>query len=612
MFEVGNKICGTAESNKHYGITNASMLLAEITEITTDNTMQVKILAHIDSSKVGSVFTVTDDENLFSIVPEEIEKEILASIAKEHENVGWKQDSGFSFSQDIIEKVRDNSIYVNGGFISRSVVMDMMVPLHLIQKVGINIDTLHTIPCMDDDVEGQAVALIGQVSSFTTDTKIVKIIEDSSNPAVKEKLIEILSNDASPWKQVEELKDFGAIIFQNTTFEYEGETFDFSNQILIISDIVNDQLMIKFMPLWYQIYGYEWSDELNSSIEEYNRDGYVKTLNGLYNSIIEEERKRVRKEMFDKFSKDFPMIQRRGIENTLSGIEENIQMFREKLVNALKDEERYRMQLFYLINGRPSEAIQEFKEYIETLGDRLKSVRVDGDYLIMCLEHPLSFYDEELWEVLRDNEDSIIYDCQSWITSLMHDIFEHGKYELTFEQRFTVNLSSKYVEATRDFEYFDRKEGEGTTGIPNPHLYYYNCWGDYESIIRSLIEKYDLVMMTSQIQASIGSLNLSDNPVMERFIEDELTNDIFQNIPCLINKESGERISIKQYRENNNIEKQVSAFYQKYHDLYTVQTPTEDQISQAKTAICEYESLNKIAKKELENDYMQIKRLIEE
>ena len=69
MFEVGNKICGTAESNKHYGITNASMLLAEITEITTDNTMQVKILAHIDSSKVGSVFTVTADENLFSIVP---------------------------------------------------------------------------------------------------------------------------------------------------------------------------------------------------------------------------------------------------------------------------------------------------------------------------------------------------------------------------------------------------------------------------------------------------------------------------------------------------------------------------------------------------------------
>ena len=119
-------------------------------------------------------------------------------------------------------------------------------------------------------------------------------------------------------------------------------------------------------------------------------------------------------------------------------------------------------------------------------------------------------------------------------------------------------------------------------------------------------------MMTSQIQASIGSLNLSDNPVMERFIEDELTNDVFQNIPCLINKESGERITIKQYRENNNIEKQVSAFYQKYHDLYTVQTPTEEQISQAKAAISEYESLNEIAKKELENDYMQIKRLIEE
>ena len=53
MFEVGNKICGTAESNKHYGITNASMLLAEITEITTD-TMQIKILAHTRTAMVES------------------------------------------------------------------------------------------------------------------------------------------------------------------------------------------------------------------------------------------------------------------------------------------------------------------------------------------------------------------------------------------------------------------------------------------------------------------------------------------------------------------------------------------------------------------------------
>lgn len=55
--------------------------------------------------------------------------------------------------------------------------------------------------------------------------------------------------------------------------------------------------------------------------------------------------------------------------------------------------------------------------------------------------------------------------------------------------------------------------------FPNPHHYYYNCWGSYGPAIIKLINEYNLEEMFYQIKAAMGSLNFTDYPVVGSFIE---------------------------------------------------------------------------------------------
>ena len=112
--------------------------------------------------------------------------------------------------------------------------------------------------------------------------------------------------------------------------------------------------------------------------------------------------------------------------------------------------------------------------------------------------------------------------------------------------------------------------------------------------------------------ASIGSLNLSDTPVMEKFIENELVSSRFYDIPCIVDKKTGKRITIRDYKKNNDISKITNDYYRKYEQLLTIETATEEQKELAKEALVEYETLGQYAQSELETDYELIKKLIEE
>lgn len=66
-----------------------------------------------------------------------------------------------------------------------------------------------------------------------------------------------------------------------------------------------------------------------------------------------------------------------------------------------------------------------------------------------------------------------------------------------------------------------------TSIFRNPHHKHYDCWGNYSTLIKKLIQQYDFIQLFLQIKAAVGSINLVDYTVLARFKDD--INNYYNN-----------------------------------------------------------------------------------
>ena len=84
---------------------------------------------------------------------------------------------------------------------------------------------------------------------------------------------------------------------------------------------------------------------------------------------------------------------------------------------------------------------------------------------------------------------------------------------IMFEDVITINFSNLSFTGQNIPSYYNRPQSL----MRNPHHEYFNCWGNYSTIIRQLIQKYSFMQMFMQIKAAVGSLNLTDYTVLNYF-----------------------------------------------------------------------------------------------
>lgn len=573
MFEIGNKITGTLASNSKYGVTNTGMLCGEVVDTYKDNEgkdmIEVKIINHIDSKQEERNYAIENSEEFFRLISEEEVAELKKTI--EVDKTSWVTDSGKQFCRElnrILGNIK-NVVTVHSNkycWISKNLILELLLPFYAANKEfylsSIDVSLIHA-PSGDDKIEEKMVSILSYAASKMTEFPIINIVNTKDNPKVRESLENVLSIDASPWHKQEYDFPDGVAVYRNSEMEIiegeeKGKVEDFSNQLLVLANGVNDRLMISLMPFLYEFLEIsmdkqdmpqEFIEAWKESLIDKNRDTFVESLNNAYEEMIKLERQRKRKEMLDKFSKRLPELRKNEYERKITDIKNRISDYETSLKNQYRELETYNSKLFYLMNGKPSEKLGEFGEFINNLGEKLKTISITGDdKIILCIESDLSFFDEDQWDILKESDGSYINRVGGYRRQLMYDIFDTKKLVMTFEQKLTIELGYFNIYATRRLDEYNNDAGEGLTGIPNPHLHYYNCWGDYLNMIRSLAEKYDLTMLVSQIIAAISSLNLSDGTVVESFISSELEDRHFIDIPCLRNTETGERFSIRTYK----------------------------------------------------------------
>lgn len=131
---------------------------------------------------------------------------------------------------------------------------------------------------------------------------------------------------------------------------------------------------------------------------------------------------------------------------------------------------------------------------------------------------PLLNYDKEAAKAYYRRR---IKDCGE---TVRHDIFKlmfiDEKVVLKFDEEILIDFARGNIQARDGNLYHGNNYNEV---FPNPHHAGYNCWGSYGATIAGLINSYSIEELFYQIKTAVGSLNFSDPPVMNVFI-DKLDN----------------------------------------------------------------------------------------
>lgn len=158
----------------------------------------------------------------------------------------------------------------------------------------------------------------------------------------------------------------------------------------------------------------------------------------------------------------------------------------------------------------------------------IEAVTVRDSKLYFSCTAPVTQYDRDA-ALMYYNKTLVPSHPINAFTKLFKAVFIDEKYVLHFTDNIIVSFNDCGITAhNRDIAV----NYHTVRGLPNPHHFYYNCWGSYEAIIAELISQYNYMQLLLQIKAAVGSLNMTDYTVLNRFKEHIISNSD-DPVPCV-------------------------------------------------------------------------------
>ena len=142
----------------------------------------------------------------------------------------------------------------------------------------------------------------------------------------------------------------------------------------------------------------------------------------------------------------------------------------------------------------------------------------------IMLRTPLFNFNEDiLKEMLKDPEKYLISEDMFIYKLFKNTLTENCKYEIVFTTPIAINLAenSVLIDGFR-MTYSSAREitisaAKCMNGIPNPHLGFFNCWGQNGPELIKLLNKSKYEEFFLALIATAGNLNLSDVTVVDKF-----------------------------------------------------------------------------------------------
>lgn len=229
------------------------------------------------------------------------------------------------------------------------------------------------------------------------------------------------------------------------------------------------------------------------------------------------------RKLLDGFETIYERKECEKIKDEIFGIDRRIEDINESIGEYFKRRNDACIRLMGLEKKIADGFESEMMEYF-LCNSRLVLDQVDGTNMYFSVKDYLEYFDSEMAERTIGNKQSFVYEYglsrrgsngAEKAKKLMTEIFvsENPRLKIRFCASYMFNLNGN-VRAMQnsDFGY------EFAGYMPNPHIDRFQCMGNYQQVINTLLMKRDYIGAVEQCIASCKSLNWGDHTVMCEFM----------------------------------------------------------------------------------------------
>lgn len=203
-------------------------------------------------------------------------------------------------------------------------------------------------------------------------------------------------------------------------------------------------------------------------------------------------------------------------ESKLRQINNNIQSVRNNIRNYEESLERYYNNL--ALYNRELNAFQALKpDDVSTLIETIKNtkaielINATNSRLVLRVTAPLQYFTPSDFEAYERNMNSTfhqVYDRYPIIKQILHKIFVTREYKLILQAVINIDINTNSENILRI--YVNQQDDTDYNTLPNPHLFYYNCWDKARSEINKFIANNEFDLALLQMVAAVQSVNVAE------------------------------------------------------------------------------------------------------
>jgi hypothetical protein len=297
-----------------------------------------------------------------------------------------------------------------------------------------------------------------------------------------------------------------------------------NNKFLVLTNtFTTDFITAVYAMLWinhdYSTATPEMADALLRGDEE--------TVVAYINSLIAARVEGISARRFTFFTDRFKgiMVQRNktaALERTLNNIRTEIERLNAKLMEQYTKRKAALGRLLQIQSETSDNTIEDLLLMIKAED----IVRINQDdsndaSLYFVMKSKFTYWDVDDYKIMRDrrtHNHNFLSSYDDTFIGFIDKIFVDKEYTLLFNTPlclYTYEANSGVIPCISRGNQRDSRNL-----LPNPHIYHYNCWGDNGSLISQAFDAGDFITAWGTILSAISAVNISDTPVMNRFISD--------------------------------------------------------------------------------------------
>jgi len=218
----------------------------------------------------------------------------------------------------------------------------------------------------------------------------------------------------------------------------------------------------------------------------------------------------------------------------------------------------------------------------------IETLDTTNDRLTLRITAPLQYYDPEDYKYYITNKNSKVNTYFNDIEKeILYDTFINKKYGIILEAIIHITIVSDLSIGALEFRAQSSSPSQ-FKNIPNPHLYYYNCWSEARNVLAKAIANNDYEIIIPQMIAAVQSVNVAESASFSSHFLDDLNSSTWRSKINFIEYATQTKYTfetlIEQYKQAK-IEKIEKEAMQKAQETIKIDTLTSTDNAQTQQAM---------------------------